>query len=201
MSTEDALGIDPKTTALVLVDFQRGVVEGMGGAAELGPHTAEDAVGRARRTATTLRELGGLVVVVRGSMGLTGVPFPAPRTDAGVPAGVPVPPHWAEIHPELTDCADHVVTKHQWGSFYGTELEVLLRRNGVTTLLLAGIATNLGVESAAREAYDRGFEQVLIEDATTAFDAAAHHDSVSRVMPLLGRVRNTEQVLAAFARR
>ncbi|MFE0417514.1 isochorismatase family protein [Streptomyces tendae] len=198
MSTEEALVIDPKTTALVLVDLQRGVFEGMAGGAGVGPHSAGDALARARRTATALRERGGLVVLVRGSMGLSGVPFPAPRTDAGVPAGVRVPPHWAEIVPELADCADHVVTKHQWGSFYGTDLEVLLRRNGITTLLLGGVATNLGVESAAREAYDRGFEQVLIEDAATAFDAAAHQDTVSRVMPLIGRVRTTEQVLSAL---
>jgi nicotinamidase-related amidase len=81
----------------------------------------------------------------------------------------------------------------KWGSFYGTELDPLLRRRGITTLLLGGIATNLGVESAAREAHDRGYEQILIEDAATAFDSQAHHDSVSRVFSLIGRVRTAAE--------
>ncbi|MEO6082660.1 MAG: isochorismatase family protein [Umezawaea sp.] len=190
--------LDPARTALLLVDFQCGVVSGMGMA--LAPHSADQAVANARDVATALTERGGLVVLVRGSMGMTSVPFPSPRTDFQVPAGT-MPPEAAEIVPELSELGAHVITKHQWGSFYGTELDPLLRRRGITTLLLGGIATNLGVESTAREAYDRGYDQVLVEDAATAFDAQAHLDSVARVFRLLALVRTADQVRAALGYR
>ena len=51
---------------------------------------------------------------------------------------------------------DFVITKHQWGAFYGTELDLEFRRRGITTMVLRGIATNFGVESTARFAYEYG---------------------------------------------
>jgi nicotinamidase-related amidase len=45
------------------------------------------------------------------------------------------------------------VTKHQWGAFYGTDLDVQLRRRGIQTIVLGGVATNIGVESTARQAW------------------------------------------------
>lgn len=197
MTLHEPIEFDPATTAVVLVDLQHGVVKGMSNG-EFGPHSAATAIAHARLVASALRARGGLVVVVRGSMGLSGVPFPTPRTDAGMQASGAVPTDWADVVPELAEFADHVVTKHQWGSFYGTDLEPRLRRNGITTVLLGGIATDLGVESAAREAYDRGFEPVVIEDAATSFDAVAHRHSLTRVVPLIGRVRTTDQVLKAL---
>ncbi|MBP2336644.1 nicotinamidase-related amidase [Saccharothrix coeruleofusca] len=191
--------LDAATSALVLVDFQRGVVDGLGAGVPLGPHPAAEAVANARRVAVALRRRGGLVVLVRGSMGRGGVPFPAPRADVELPPPGGAPAEWTEVVPELADLGSHVVVKHQWGSFYGTELDPLLRRRGVRTVLFGGIATNLGVESAAREAYDRGYEQVLVRDAATAFDAGAHEDAIARVFSLIGRVRTADEVIDALA--
>ena len=56
-----------------------------------------------------------------------------------------------------------MITKRQWGAFYGTELDLQLRRRGVDTLVLFGISANIAIESTAREAYERGYSQVLVE--------------------------------------
>lgn len=70
-------------------------------------------------------------------------------------------PDWAEFVPEIAPTPnDIVIAKKQWGAFYGTDLELQLRRRGVDTIVLCGIATDFGVESTARFAYEYGFQQI-----------------------------------------
>jgi nicotinamidase-related amidase len=72
-----------------------------------------------------------------------------PVVDAPWPTQTP-PPDWTDIVPEIgPKPGDFVITKHQWGAFHGTELDLQLRRRGLTTIILCGIATNIGVESTA----------------------------------------------------
>ncbi|MFX8086630.1 isochorismatase family protein, partial [Acinetobacter baumannii] len=92
---------------------------------------------------------------------------------------------------------DIQITKRQWGAFYGTELDLQLRRRGITTIVLGGISTHVGVESTARAAWEHGYALVLAEDAMSSNDAALHRSSVENVFPRLGRVRSTETILAA----
>jgi nicotinamidase-related amidase len=63
---------------------------------------------------------------------------------------------------------------------------------------MCGIATCFGVESTSREAYERGYQQIFVEDAMTSGSAEEHHHTVTRIFPRMGRVRSTEQVLAAL---
>jgi Isochorismatase family len=73
-----------------------------------------------------------------------------------------------------------------------------LRRRGIDTILLAGISTNVGVESTARDAYERGYEQVFVEDAMAARSPDEHANTVRTVFPRIGRVLSTAEVLAAL---
>jgi nicotinamidase-related amidase len=94
--------------------------------------------------------------------------------------------------------SDHLITKRQWGAFYGTDLDLQLRRRGLTTIVLTGIATNFGVESTARDAFELGYEQIFVEDAMSALAAAQHEHTVTHIFPRMGRVRRTAEVLAAL---
>jgi nicotinamidase-related amidase len=94
---------------------------------------------------------------------------------------------------------DIVITKRQWGAFYGTELDLQLRRRGVRAIVLGGIATNIGVESTARDAYERGYGQVFVEDAMSSLSAEGHKMTLDVIFPRIGRIRSTEQVLQALA--
>jgi nicotinamidase-related amidase len=108
-------------------------------------------------------------------------------------------PEFATLVPELgPEPGDAVVLKHQPNAFYATDLEVHLARRGIRTIVLGGIATNLGVESTARSAHERGFEQVFVEDAMAARALELHEFPVTRTFPTMGRVRSTADVLAAL---
>ena len=188
------LEIDPVRTALVLIDLQQGIVAG-----QTVPHAATDVVGRAARLARRFRERHALVVLVHVDPGPHGELFPSPEADQPRPVRA-LPPGWTAIVPELgPEPGDAVITKHQPNAFYCTDLVVHLRRRGIRTIVLGGIATNLGVESTARAAHERGYEQVFVEDAMGAREADLHTFPVTRVFPTIGRVRSTADVLTALA--
>ena len=108
-------------------------------------------------------------------------------------------PEWSEYLPELnSQLTDFLITKHQWGAFYGTELDLQLRRRGIDTIILCGISTNAGVESTARFAYEFGYNQIFVEDAMSARAKEAHEASIKHVFPRLGLIRKTDEVLAAI---
>jgi nicotinamidase-related amidase len=94
--------------------------------------------------------------------------------------------------------SDIEVTKRQWGAFYGTDLELQLRRRGIDTIILCGISTNIGVESTARNAWELGFNLVIVEDACSAGSAEQHQGSMTNIFPRIGRVRSTDEVLSAL---
>ena len=87
------------------------------------------------------------------------------------------------------------MTKQTWGAFTGTDLEAHLRGLGVTQVVLAGVATSIGVESTARQAYELGFNVTLATDAMTDRDAEAHANSVTRIFPKLGETGTAQEVV------
>jgi nicotinamidase-related amidase len=156
-------------------------------------------VARAATLARAFRAARALVVLVHVDPGPGGALFPRPLADQPRPPMNP-PPDFATIVPELgPEPGDAVVLKHQPNAFYATDLEVHLARRGVRTIVLGGIATNLGVEATARAAFERGFEQVFVEDAMAARAEELHAFPVARTFPTIGRVRSTDDVLAALA--
>jgi nicotinamidase-related amidase len=118
--------------------------------------------------------------------------------DAPNPPGA-LPADWLADPAELpTQAGDIAIVKRQWGAFHGTELDLQLRRRGIRTIVLAGIATSIGVESTARFAWELGYDIVFAEDATSGPDAGMHANSFEKVFPRLGRVRTTADVLATL---
>lgn len=187
------LTIDPATTALVLIDLQRGII-----ASPTVPHAAADVIARGARLASACRKHGVLVVLVRVDPGPNWSLVPRPQADQPR-APMTVTPDWAELLPELgREDSDAVVTKHQPNAFYGTDLEIHLVRRGIRTILLGGISTNVGVEATARAAHERGFEQIFVSDVMSAREVDLHEHSVRRIFPTLGRVRTLDVVLAAL---
>jgi nicotinamidase-related amidase len=189
------LKLDRAKTALVVIDLQRGIV-----AMPSAPRSSAEVVSRAAQMAKAVRASGGTVVLVRVTPSLDQKDSLKPITDAPVlPGGRPLTPEFSELVPELKpEPNDIVITKRQWGAFYGTELDLQLRRRGIDTIILCGISTSIGVESTARDAYERGYNQVFVEDAMAAREAAEHVHTSRSLFPRIGRVRTTEDVLAAL---
>ncbi len=169
--------------ALVVIDLQKGVV------ALPTAHPTSEIVERSASLARAFRERGLPVVLVNVAGG------PPGRTDAR--RNFSPPADWTELVPELDrQPGDYIVTKLQIGAFYGTALEQILRRRGVTQVFFTGVATSIGVEATARTAYDQGYNVVLVADAMTDLDADSHRHSVEKLFPRIGEVADTKEVLA-----
>jgi nicotinamidase-related amidase len=188
----DDLQIDKASSALVLVDLQHGMV-----GLPLAPYSGQAVVGNCVLMAQEMRTRGGTVVYVRVLVNeLLALPADAPLHAPGAP---PAPPAASQLVPEAgVEASDIVITKRQWGAFYGTELDQMLRRRHIKTVILGGIATNYGVESTARAAHDRGYELVFVEDAMSSMSAEAHAFACHTVFRSMGRVRSTGQVIDAL---
>ena len=188
------LTIDAAKTALIAIDLQRGIVS-----FPSAPRPAQEVVARVADMAEKLRAAGGTVVLVHVTPSPDGKDGLKPITDAAVPAGRALPPDWADLVPELRQQpSDLVITKRQWGAFYGTELDLQLRRRGVDTIILCGISTSIGVESTARDAFERGYQQIFAEDAMAARDPEEHRHVVMSLFPRIGRVRSAAEIIAAI---
>ena len=177
--------LDP-TAALILIDLQKGVLT------VPTVHPVGEILERSTRLARQFREHGLPVVLVNVAGRAPG------RTDAVVPAAA-LAPGWADLAPGLEQPGDIIVTKHRHGAFIGTALAGMLRERGVTQVFIAGIATSIGVEATARSAYDHGYHVVLVVDAMTDRDAAAHRHSVEKVFPRIGEAATTAEVSARLA--
>lgn len=188
------LDLIPTGTALVLIDLQHGIL-GM----PVAPHASAEVLQRAVVLVQAAREVGVMVVLVRVAFAADGADVLQQRRDNNYAAARTA--GWDTLAAELEPAeADLIVTKHQWGAFYGTELELQLRRRGIDTLILGGISTNFGVESTARDAFERGFSLVFAEDVMASASADAHRFACETIFPRLGRVRTCDVIREALGR-
>jgi nicotinamidase-related amidase len=176
-------------SALVVIDLQAGVL-----AMSTQPHSAEEVLARTTELAEAFRAHGLPVVLVRVSFAADGGDAPPGRTGV-TRTTMSRPEGWDTLVPELVHDGDIVVTKRNWGAFHGTDLDVQLRRRGVTQVVLTGIATSAGVESTARAAHEHGYHVTLVTDAMADADAEIHRNSTERIFPRLGETGTTAEVL------
>ncbi len=191
MTRMQNINIDKSKTALVVIDLQKGIA-----GRQTAPNASDLVVKNAAALADAFRKNSMPVFLVRVTPSPDGKDQLRPIVDVSWPQFTP-PPDWADIVPELgPKPGDFVITKHQWGAFYGTDLDLQFRRRGMTTIVLCGISTNIGVESTARFAFEFGYNQIFAEDAMSAMSAEEHTATVTKIFPRLGLVRKTGEILA-----
>jgi nicotinamidase-related amidase len=177
------------TTALVIIDLQKGL------ASYPTVHPIDDVARHATELAAAFRRHHLPVVLVNadgGAPGRTQTPMRATQRAAD----------WLEFMTALDrQPQDHVVTKRTWGAFTNTGLEAHLKRLNVTQIVLAGVATSIGVESTARQAHELGFHVALAVDAMTDLSLEAHDNSVTRIFPRLGENATTHEILELLKKR
>jgi nicotinamidase-related amidase len=187
--------LDPRSTALVLLDLQKGIL----GIAAGGPHSAAEVVASGSALAKRFRALKATVVLVRIAWSADGGDVPRQPVDRQPPLPAKLPADWLEFPAALAVAdSDILIFKRQWGAFYGTDLDLQLRRRGIKTIVLGGISTNIGVESTARAAWEHNYALVLAEDVMSGQSAENHRFAIEQIFPRLGRVRKTAEILAAL---
>ncbi|MGZ0147925.1 isochorismatase family protein [Kribbella sp. WER1] len=166
-----------RRTALVLIDLMSRIV-----ALPTAPLSGADVLERSVALAAATRKAGGLVVNVR-------VERP----------GVDVQPDGSGFAPGAeSQPGDLEIVKRTIGAFGRTSLDAELQSRGVANVVLAGIATNLGVESTGRAASDLGYETFFLTDAMTGLDGDAHAFAVSYAFPRLGSTCSSAEYLEAL---
>ena len=93
---------------------------------------------------------------------------------------------------------DIVIEKATANIFLGTNFEIMLRNRNIKSIIFTGIATEIGVESSARDAANRGFYPVIVSDCVSSMDKDAHHRSLKNMEKLL-IVTNSDDVRKAIA--
>ncbi|HEY4122178.1 MAG TPA: isochorismatase family cysteine hydrolase, partial [Byssovorax sp.] len=175
----DTLSLDPRTTALLAMDLQRGILESLPDSGAL--------LGRTAGLLRAARSAGVRVVYVVVAF-RPGHPEASPRNkafagirDSGrLVEGSP----GTEIHPDVApEPGEVVVTKRRVGAFGSTDLDVVLRANGIDTLVLAGIATSGVVLSTLRHAADADYSLVVAHDCCADRDDEVHRVLCEKVFP------------------
>jgi nicotinamidase-related amidase len=187
--------LDPKTTALLVMDFQTLIVEGFSDG-------QEQLLDRTSSLIAGARQAGLMVIyVVVGFR--AGHPEISPRNAVFAPVrksgmfaeGTP----GTDIHPAVApQSGEVVVTKHRVGAFMGTDLDMVLRANGIEALVLAGIATSGVVLSTLRHAADADYQLLVVSDCCSDRDAEVHRVLLEKIFPRQAKVVTAQALLSAL---
>jgi nicotinamidase-related amidase len=181
--------LDPNT-ALIVIDLQKGIVSGNF------IHPIADIIDRTRALIDVFRAKNLPVVLVNVAGRAPG------RTEQGPRASQTSAEGWTNLLPQLNrQPSDIAVTKRSWGAFATTDLEAQLKTRGVTQVVVAGVATSVGVEATARQAYEQGFNVTLALDAMTDLREEAHDYSIRNVFPRLGETWSTQEIISQLEKR
>lgn len=176
--------LDP-STALIVIDLQRGIVNGSF------IHPMGDIIDRTRSLIDAFRRKNLPVVLIN----VAG--RPPGRTEQGPRSSLVLAEGWTELLPELDQqSSDIVVGKRSWGAFATTDLEAQLKGRGVTQVVVTGVATSAGVEATARQAWELGFNVTLALDAMTDLREEAHEYSIRNVFPRIGETGSAQEIIS-----
>jgi nicotinamidase-related amidase len=177
-----------KNTALVLIDLQNMIVQ-----LPLA-HPVNPVIENSAKLVAAFREAKLPVVIV--NVNPMGSAASKTRKASSPSAGGALKEDWLDIIPEIKVEADDLrVTKQTWSAFFATPLHDELQKKGVTGIVLAGIATSIGVEGTARSANEWGYNIAFASDAMTDMFADAHLNSFKNIFPRLGEIGTADEII------
>ncbi|MCE2405227.1 MAG: cysteine hydrolase [Dehalococcoidia bacterium] len=200
----DALKLDPKKTAFIIIDMINSTAKGQGPPYTLPPGRV-DLVKNFQKLIAQCRAGGSPIIYITTYRRPDGTDAPRTIADAPPPGGGggqplgpndPGPQVIDELKPEPED---YIVAKPRFSSFYGTNVGGILNERGIDTILVGGISTPRSVEGTAREAKNLDMQCVVVSDCCDGPEKDVHEYILERVLPLLVRVRTTDEVVTALS--
>ncbi|MGB6179374.1 cysteine hydrolase family protein [Carnobacterium sp.] len=184
--------LDLETTALIIIDMQRDFLYPGGFGEQLGNDvsTTNSIIPNVKRVLDKAREKEMLVIHTREGHRPDLTDLPASKSKRGGGIGEEGPmgrilvrgEYGHDIVDELQPIEGEVILdKPGKGAFYQTDLETILKNKNIKSLILAGVTTHVCVQSTIREANDRGYECLMLEDCCAAFDKKDHEDSIRMI--------------------
>ena len=197
----EALKLEPKTTALILIDMINAVAKGNGPPYNVPPNR-QGVIDNFVRLVAHCREAGTPIIYITTYRRADNSDAPKTIADVGGGGGAAMlegTPAVEVIDELAPQAGDYIVVKPRFSAYYGTNMDGILKTLGTETILVGGISTQRSVEGTAREAKNRDTQCVVVSDCCTAGEEDIHQMTIDHVLPLLVRVRNTDEVIAALS--
>ena len=197
----EAIKLDPKSTALILIDMINAVAKGNGPPYNVPPNR-QGVIDNFVRLVAHCRQVGTPIIYITTYRRADNSDAPKTVADVGGGGGAAMLEGTAavEVIDELApQDGDYIVVKPRFSAYYGTNMDGILKSLGTETILVGGISTQRSVEGTAREAKNRDTQCVVVSDCCTAGEEDIHQMTIDHVLPLLVRVRNTDEVIAALS--
>ena len=197
----EALKLDPKSAAVILIDMINAVAKGNGPPYDIPPNR-QGVIDSFVRLVAHCRQVGTPLIYITTHRRPDNADAPKTAADVGGGGGVPMLEGTSavEVIDELArQPGDYLVVKPRFSAYYGTNIESILKSLGTETILVGGISTQRSVEGTARDAKNRDTQCVVVSDCCTAGEEDVHEMTIKHVLPLLVRVRTTDEVIAALS--
>lgn len=215
--------IEPSRAALIVVDMQNDFCAAGGMMSNEGFDVSEVQKAAARLPAllAAARSAGALVVFVRNVYSTDGAPN---STNPNKPANMYLSDSWLEqaartrkgSYTRRLVCAEGswegdfyadirplpsepIVTKHRYSAFHNTDLDSILRSHGIRTIILTGVATNVCVETTAREGFVRDYYVVFVSDGTATYSTEDHNATLRNIDRFFGQVTNIADIVSLWS--
>lgn len=203
---ESLLGgeFSPDRTALVVVDVQNDFCARGGFFDRVGHDLAmvHAAIDRLEHVLSAARAADVAPIFVRTTYDepYVSAPMRARYERLGYPLDVLISDTWgAEFFQIAPEAGDLVVTKHRYSAFIDTDLPLHLRSHGITSLILTGVATNVCVESTARDAFMMDYHVMLLEDCCATYSQVLHDTTLENIWRSFGIVADSAELMAAWS--
>lgn len=189
------LKLDPTTTALIVIDLQQGVLS-----LDPVPHGRDQIVANSAALGRAFATAGAPIFLTVTDYAPGYADAPTGMADA--PWALPeegLPSDFASLVPEIEALpAAARITERQMSAFFGTELDLQLRRRGCRAVVICGVATNMGVEATARAAFELDYHVVVAADACGSVAPGWHEFAIDNILPRIARVRPTADIAEAM---
>lgn len=196
MNTIKSLDLVLDHTAFIAIDLQKGIL----GSGQLFPNDAATVLANNVELAQHLKNTDALNVLV--NVDITEFRYLSTKNELAKQAAVPViPKEFTDLllAPYLEDTTNTLtVTKYNPSAFFGTSLDLQLRRRQIDTIILSGVATSNGVYATALDAFQHGYHVIVVEDACADRDLELHHVFFEKTFPKTVRIRSTKEVISAI---